>query len=456
MFRVKESDTEVRFSLVASILLLVQLLALLVNLGSFLSVLWVFHMLDSEVRGVRPLAGPAVRSLREVVSLQIVFTVIVSLIQVLGIFAFLQSRHRYLDTRRSVQRVKLLAHNILASLDQGVVTTDQDSVITSINSAAIRMLGVDFECVGRPVACLSTDEVPLADLARRVADRHEPVRDLEFTQHRPDGARRLLANVLELKDAQGRSLGAVIHVRDVTERMLMKEQVWRMEQFNSLSLLASGLHHEIKNPLTALSIHVQLLEEHLRAGDEGGPVRAMLGVIKAEVRRLNGILESFRNFANLQHLAVKPTDVVGLLEDVARLIGPQAEQQRVRLVLERPAADLPRAALDPEKIEQAVLNLVLNALDAMPGGGDLTLGASATDGRVELVVRDTGPGIAPDVREHIFRPYFSTKSEGTGMGLALAEKLVRQHGGRIDFQTGRGGTTFRIAVPLNGKEDRAA
>jgi signal transduction histidine kinase len=92
---------------------------------------------------------------------------------------------------------------------------------------------------------------------------------------------------------------------------------------------------------------------------------------------------------------------------------------------------------------------VLNALEAMPGGGELTLGAEVDDGRLRIEVRDTGPGIPREIQDHIFRPYFSTKGSGTGMGLALAEKLIRQHRGRVDFRTGRGGTTFSISLPTN-------
>ena len=137
-----------------------------------------------------------------------------------------------------------------------------------------------------------------------------------------------------------------------------------------------------------------------------------------------------------------------VLEDVVRLIRPQASQQGVRLELHPPSDTLPRLALDSEKIEQAVLNLVLNALEAMPGGGELSLRTAVEDGQLLVVVRDTGPGIPPEIQDHIFHPYFSTKDRGTGIGLALAEKLVRQHRGHLDFRTGPGGTTFSITLPV--------
>jgi signal transduction histidine kinase len=252
-----------------------------------------------------------------------------------------------------------------------------------------------------------------------------------------------------LKDTRGATLGCVIHLRDVTERMLMKEQMWRMQQFASLSTLASGLHHEIKNPITALSIHVQLLEERLRRMQSAGAVAELIGVLKSEVQRLTVTLESFRNFASLQRLHLTPVDLQEVLDDVARLMGPQAVRQGVRLQIGRADGPLPWLALDREKFQQAVLNLVLNALEAMPGGGELGLAAAPVDGSVRVTVRDTGPGIPPEIQDHIFHPYFSTKDRGTGIGLALADKLVRQHHGDLNFRTGPAGTTFAITLPLN-------
>ena len=170
--------------------------------------------------------------------------------------------------------------------------------------------------------------------------------------------------------------------------------------------------------------------------------------MKSEVRRLNVTLDSFRNFASLERMNLKEVDVRESLEEVARLIRPQAARQGVRLDAVRAGGPLPRVVLDPEKIQQAVLNLMLNALEAMPEGGEMSLGVAAEAGGVRVEVRDSGPGIPPEIREHIFHPYVSTKDGGTGIGLAIAEKLVRQHRGQLDFRTGPGGTSFVITLPM--------
>jgi signal transduction histidine kinase len=212
--------------------------------------------------------------------------------------------------------------------------------------------------------------------------------------------------------------------------------------------LASGLHHEIKNPLTALSIHVQLLEEALADGGARQATDELLGVLKTEICRLNGVLESFRSFAHLQHLTLQPTDALDVVENAIRLIRPQATEQGVQITLLHPEKELPPVPLDAEKFEQAILNLIINALEAMPEGGRLTLSAAVADGALRVAVRDSGPGIPPEIQKSLFLPYFSTKSKGSGMGLALSEKIINQHGGHIHFSTGAHGTIFDISVPL--------
>ena len=253
-----------------------------------------------------------------------------------------------------------------------------------------------------------------------------------------------------LRDA----LGCLFLIRDVGERLLMEERVRRMEQFLVLGSLASGLHHEIKNPLTALSLHVQLLEERLRERAALAGAEELLIVVRSELHRLNGVLESFRNFANLQRLTMRPTDVFNLLEELARLIGPQAAQQGVEIALQPSERGLPLVPLDAEKFKQAALNLVINALEAMPRGGLLSLRASVRGSELQVEIADSGPGISQEVQGELFKPYFSTKVHGTGMGLALTEKLIGQHEGQVRFRTGPGGTTFVLVVPTTPSDTK--
>jgi signal transduction histidine kinase len=228
----------------------------------------------------------------------------------------------------------------------------------------------------------------------------------------------------------------------------MEERMLRMERFISLGSLASGLHHEIKNPLTALSIHVQLLEERLRDPNPSEPVDELIGVLNTEVHRLNGVLESFRNFTNLQRLTIQDVSITDVLETTIRLVRPQASEQQVEISIHYPEKPLPKVPLDVEKFEQAVLNVIINALEAMPSGGMLLIRVILAGDTLQVEVSDTGLGIPHELQSSVFKPYFSTKSRGSGMGLALTEKIISQHGGNVTFQTGPKGTTFRLLLPL--------
>jgi signal transduction histidine kinase len=426
------------------------LIALAASLASLALVVRELQLLGQLRDGIQDSAH---RALRREVTLQISFAVIIAGTLAGCAAAVMWFRRRYLTAHRTLRQVKMLAHNILASMDQGVITTDRGGFITSINSAAIGMLGVDFECVGRPLAEISSQLIPLDELNKELAERGVPVRDRDYSITQNRRACRYRAEAHFLKDADNNPLGSVLLLRDLTQRALLEERMARMERFINLGTLASGLHHEIKNPLMALSLHLQLLEERLQQVPAIESVDETLGVLKAEIHRLNGVLESFRNFANLQKLSVQPTDILEVLENAVRLIQPQAAEQGVQLALLHPEIDLPKVAVDEQKIEQALLNLLINALEAMPEGGTLSASAAAKNGSVAIEIADTGTGISPEYRENVFKPYFSTKGQGTGMGLPLTEKLVNQHGGNIEYETGPQGTTFRIHLPLEPVSD---
>jgi two-component system nitrogen regulation sensor histidine kinase GlnL len=225
----------------------------------------------------------------------------------------------------------------------------------------------------------------------------------------------------------------------------------RMERYMGLGSLAAGLHHEIKNPLAALSLHVQLLEEELTAFGVSDNVSETVAVIQAEMARVGAVLEGFRDYASLGSLSKTPVDLEQMIQQQFRLLEPRAKLQGVTLEFTGFRGLRPVLNADPVRIEQVLVNLLVNSLDAMPKGGLLKVTFQCyqdlSPPSVKIIVQDTGPGIPETLRHRIFDPYFTTKREGTGMGLALCDKIISQHNGAIEYQRQNDETTFEITLP---------
>lgn len=223
------------------------------------------------------------------------------------------------------------------------------------------------------------------------------------------------------------------------------DQLLLADRHASLGQMSAAIVHEIRNPLGAIHGAAEALEtivppEHEKA--------EFLTIIKREVERLNGLVSDFLQYARPRLPELLPTPPREIVESVVKLANKQAEQVRVKISVDV-ADSLPLVLLDAEQMKQVLLNLILNAIEAMPEGGQLTISASQRGEELSLAVRDTGKGIDPAVREKLFSPFVTTKSRGTGLGLAIAHRLVTQHGGRIEAADGEnGGALVEIRLPV--------
>ena len=229
------------------------------------------------------------------------------------------------------------------------------------------------------------------------------------------------------------------------------------DRLAELGTLTSGLAHEIKNPLSTIQLNLQLLSEDLDPLDvHHDRLVRRLGTVQREAGRLRETLDDFLRYAGKIELDRRPTDLNELLDELVDFFSPQAQLQRVQLRLQH--ADTPlMATVDPKLIKQAVLNLLLNALQAMPGGGELMLLAKQDGNQARIDVIDTGPGISAQTRENIFKAYYSTKRNGTGLGLAISQRIAREHGGvlGVDSEVGKG-SDFFLLLPREMTPPRAA
>lgn len=227
----------------------------------------------------------------------------------------------------------------------------------------------------------------------------------------------------------------------------------------TLSRLAGGLAHELKNPLSTIGLHLALLEEDWAEedGQRAHRTRRTLATLKQEVERLDGILEDFLRFARTDKLETRPTDLNQLVEQVVRFVQPEAERIGVHLTTYLDL-DLPEVPLDAGRIRQALLNLIINARQALEpsGGGRVTLITKREQDGVVLEVVDDGPGMDPEVLEQCFDVYYSTKRSGSGLGLATVRRLAEAHGGSIELQSSPGnGTRVALHLPAKEEEQRA-
>jgi len=221
------------------------------------------------------------------------------------------------------------------------------------------------------------------------------------------------------------------------------------EQYAELAELAGGFIHEIKNHLSTLGLNLQLLAEDFEEPQSQRERRAQDRVqrLQNECQQLIDVSNDFLRFARVQDLQRVPTNVAAVVEEMVDFFGPTARQANIEINCYLPA-DLPAVPLDQELFKQALLNLMLNAEQAMPTGGELTIQGSHEPGWVCLSLIDTGNGMCPEVAAKVFRPFFSTKPGGTGLGLPTVRKIVQAHQGRIDVQSEVGrGTKFTIMLP---------
>lgn len=242
---------------------------------------------------------------------------------------------------------------------------------------------------------------------------------------------------------------AIVGVWAYRRVVALQRRARSAERLAELGTLTGGLAHEIKNPLSTVQLNLQLLEEDLDPKDEHQQrVIHRLHTVQRETGRMRETLDDFLRFAGKMELDRRPTDVNELLEELVDFFTPQAHLQRVQIRLRKAEGPIV-ASIDARLIKQAVLNLMINAVQAMPDGGELILSAGREDGRARIDVIDTGPGIAAEALPNIFNAYYSTKKSGTGLGLAISQRIVHEHGGAITVESEIGkGSDFRLSVPL--------
>lgn len=376
---------------------------------------------------------------------------LVGLLLVVCVYAMARMR----ASGRGQREAEALVDELALHLPDGLLLLDPRGRVVSMNQSAQRMLlpqGTEGQGAEGIAAGAGGVMSLLPDSLRELVEKlpHEPILDdTELCLDRDGKPLYLSVRGGHVGDADNR-LGSLMLLRDMSEVRRLEAEVRRREKLIAVGNLAAGVAHELRNPLSSIKGYATYFSERF---PEGSDEREAARVMVRETDRLNRSITDLIGLARPTQVRVRPTPLAPLLEDALRLIHQDAEARRVHTELVC-APDLPPVTVDPDRVRQVLLNLCINALDAMPEGGTLRLRLFAdpekgTDpenaGQICVDVTDTGTGIAPEHLTHIFDPYFTTKGHGTGLGLPTVHKIMEAHGGGISVSSVPGqGTTFRL------------
>jgi signal transduction histidine kinase len=340
---------------------------------------------------------------------------------------------------------------LLQDLEDAVLIFNRASRLVFASGSVSRFLGREREALsGESIADIFPPSTNLGFLIAQAAQTGMRIRNrripLESTpEHSGDGASVLLS-VDWLEPQPGIRTGLLVRLRDPEAQRQIGRQLQTADRLAAISRISGGVAHEVKNPLNAILLHVEVARTLLARGETD--VTPQMEVISREILRLDRVVKTFLDFTRpveLNYRVVPLRDVVREIEELTR---PQAEASKIRMLVE-PDPDGVDVRVDHDMFKQAFLNVVVNAIQSMSNGGDLRLRCSATGDTAEIRISDTGAGIAPELRDKIFRLYFTTKKGGSGIGLAMTFRIVQLHDGTIDFSSEPGkGTTFVIRLPI--------
>ncbi|MBN1826269.1 MAG: PAS domain S-box protein [Candidatus Eisenbacteria bacterium] len=367
--------------------------------------------------------------------------------------------------RSRLRQVHLDTDQILRSLSSGLLTVDREGRVVHFNRAAEQIAGLSACAVSaRPCRAVFENLSPaLAEMVEGIRDGGAAVARRETDLITPFGdVVPIGVSASALHDEKGGTAGVVAIFQDLTDVRKMEEQIRHADRLAAVGELSAGIAHEIRNPLATISGSIQVLQGEL---DVTGENRRLLELIVRESDRLHRIVEEFLDFARNRPLGRARIDLTAFLEDLVEnlrahpKVGPGV---RVLLRSERPGAEL---AADEELLRSIFLNLTVNGAEAMGGKGELVVEVgevedfrsapdSGPDRAIAVRVTDKGPGVSEEVRRNLFRPFFTTKKGGVGLGLAMAQKAALSHNGKIECTSGPEGTTFTVYLPWDGARVR--
>ena len=349
------------------------------------------------------------------------------------------------DSREIFSALKDNVDQLMAKLQDGLMLFDRDSRVVLVSAPVEDFLGRPRgELLGRTVQTLFDRDSMLGAALLDSFERKRPISQREFEAalgHRVQVS-------LDFVQERTSQIGALLIMRDTESVRRIGDEIEMSRRLSASGRLTRGVAHEVKNPINAIVLHLQLLQNKL--SQQEPDTRRHVDIIDSEIRRLDRVIQTLVDFTRPRDLHLEEIDLRRLLDDVAQLAAPDTEQHGVILERHMPESRLP-VKVDVDLMKQAFLNVVINGVQAMPGGGVLNISARRENDIIVVEVQDQGTGIPKELHDKVFELYFTTKKEGSGIGLAQTYQILQWHYGSVDFESAETtGTIFRFQIPAFG------
>jgi len=359
----------------------------------------------------------------------------------------LQTLQALRQSRKEIIRERNFKDTVFENIETGLLTFDADRMVTSANGHACQILKISRPGKDCSWTKMLVEWPELREVLGEWFSLSESGESRSFRQYIPlDRKGRPLTYLMTMFPLSFRQQeGWLLTIEDLTERVNMRQQMARMDRLASLGRMSAGIAHEVRNPLTGVSLLLDELHDRLLGKeDDQQLIRRALG----EIERLESLINEMLHFSTLPTPKLAYGQVESVIQDSLFLTRKQCQRQNVKLI-EQIADDLPKIMLDADRLKQVLLNLLNNALDAMPDGGTLQVNVKTDNNKLMICISDTGVGISSEKLPLIFEPFFTSKGQGTGLGLAISYNIISDHGGDIQVESKFGkGTTLIISLPI--------
>ena len=347
------------------------------------------------------------------------------------------------DAREIFSALKSNVDQIMSSLQDGLMLFTSDSRVVLVSAAVERFLVRSRgDLLGRTVKEIVAPETAFGSLVLDAFRLHHNIeqREVEMANGRH------VQVAIDFIQEKGTQIGALLTLRDTESARRIEDEIELSRRISASGRVTRGVAHEVKNPINAIVLHLQLLRNKLQQLDPD--TTRHVDIIDSEIHRLDRVVGILVDFTRPRDLHLEETDLRLVLDEVSLLASPDAAQHGVELVRDLPEEGIP-VKIDIDLVKQAILNVVLNGVQAMPDGGSLTIRARREDDMAVTEIKDQGTGIPPEVQDKIFELYFTTKKSGSGIGLAQTYQILQWHYGAVDFESSPGkGAAFRLRLPL--------